>query len=177
MLFTDRSLWTMVHGILLGGAPLMALSAALFLLYATRLSDPAPVAARTEAPAFAGLTLFTAATLWLTILIGTYIVFPPYRAAPPAGATDLAMYPRSMILANPATAWLHSFAMESKEHVPWIAAMLVSAVAFVAVRYRSAVLNDTQLRQTTAVLLSIAFGLVAFVALMGILVNKVAPLQ
>jgi hypothetical protein len=55
--------------------------------------------------------------------------------------------------------------------------MLVSAVAFVAVRYRSAVLNDTQLRQTTAVLLSIAFGLVAFVALMGILVNKVAPLQ
>jgi hypothetical protein len=177
MLFTDRSLWTMVHGILLGGAPLMALSAALFLLYATRLSDPATVAARTESRAFAGLALFTAATLWLTILIGTYIVFPPYRAAPPAGAADLAMYPRSMILANPGTAWLHSFAMESKEHVPWIAAMLVSAVAFVAVRYRSAALNDTQLRRTTAVLLSIAFGLVAFVALMGILVNKVAPLQ
>ena len=30
MLFTDRSFWTMVHGIVLGGGALMALAAALF---------------------------------------------------------------------------------------------------------------------------------------------------
>lgn len=177
MLFSDRSLWTMAHGILLGGAPLMALSAALFLLYATRLSEPAPIGARTESRAFTGLTVFTAVTLWLTIFIGTYIVFPPYRAAPPAGVTDLARYPRSLILANPDTAWLHTFAMESKEHVPWIAAMLVSAVAFVAVRYRSRLLSDRLLRRWSAVLLSIAFALVAFISLLGILVNKAAPLE
>ena len=51
MLFTDRSVWTMVHGIVLGGAALMGLSAALFYLYAARTSDgptvPAPNASRT----------------------------------------------------------------------------------------------------------------------------------
>ena len=35
LLFTGRSLWTMVHGIVLGGGALMGLSAALFTLYAT----------------------------------------------------------------------------------------------------------------------------------------------
>ena len=39
MLFTARSIWTMMHGILLGGAALMGLSAALFYLYAVRTSD------------------------------------------------------------------------------------------------------------------------------------------
>jgi hypothetical protein len=32
--------------------------------------------------------------------------------------------------------------MDSKEHVPWIASMLATAVAFVTVRYRSRVLHN-----------------------------------
>jgi hypothetical protein len=51
-------------------------------------------------------------------------------------------FPRALVLATPSPAWLHSFAMESKEHMPWIASMLTTAVAFVAVRYRSRVLDD-----------------------------------
>ena len=58
--------------------------------------------------------------LWLTVIVGTYIIFPPYRATPPAGVTDLSEFPRALVLATPSTAWLHSFAMESKEHMPWI---------------------------------------------------------
>jgi len=77
----------------------------------------------------------SAGLLWITVLVGTYLVFPPYRVAPPEGATDLTAYPRSMVLADPSTAWLHSFGMEIKEHVPWIAAMLATAAAFVVVRY------------------------------------------
>lgn len=177
MLFSDRSIWTMVHGIVLGGAALIGLSAALFYLCAARISEGPDVPAPNASRALAGLTVLTAAMLWLTILAGTYIIFPPYRATPPAGVTDLSQFPRSLIEASSDTAWLHSFAMESKEHAPWIAAMLATAVAFVTVQYRSRVLYDASLRRMAAILLAICFGLVSFVSLMGVFVNKVAPLQ
>jgi len=177
MLFSDRSIWTMVHGIALGGGALMGLAAALFYLCAARVADGPQVPAPNAERALAALTVLTAVLLWLTVLAGTYIVFPPYRATPPDGVTDLSQFPRSLIQASPDTAWLHSFAMESKEHMPWIASMLATAVAFVAVRYRSSVLHDASLRNMAAILLAIAFALVSFVSLMGVFVNKVAPLQ
>jgi F0F1-type ATP synthase membrane subunit c/vacuolar-type H+-ATPase subunit K len=67
--------------------------------------------------------------------------------------------------------------MEIKEHVPWIAAMLATAVAFVAARYRSAVLTDGSLRRPTMTLLAICFVLASVVGLLGIFINKVAPLE
>ena len=176
MLFSERSVWTMIHGVGLGGAGLMGLAAALFYLCAARTSDGSggsPAASR----ALAGLTVFTAAMLWLAVIVGTYIVFPPYRATPPAGLTDLSQFPRSLVLASPDTAWLHSFAMEIKEHMPWIASMLATAVAFVCVRYPSRVLRDASLRNMAITLLAISFALVAFVSLLGVFVNKVAPLE
>ena len=175
MLFSDRSIWTMVHGIGLGGAGLLGLAAALFYLYAARSEGPAPAAAGGRA--FAGVTAFSAGVLWLTVLAGTYIVFPPYRATPPEGLTDLAQFPRSLVLASPDTAWLHAFAMEVKEHVPWFAAMLATAAAFVSVRDRATYLTDRQLRGMVTVALSICFLLAAYTAVLGTFVNKVAPLQ
>ena len=113
--------------------------------------------------------------LWLTVLLGTYFVFPPYRATPPEGTTDLAAYPRALINSDPGTAWLHGFAMEIKEHVPWIAAMVATAAAFLTRRHRATVLADPGLRHVTGTLLTIALVLVASVALLGVFVNKVAP--
>ena len=156
MLFSDRSIWTMIHGIVLGGAALMALSAALFSLYAMRTADGTDVAAHNH---LARLNVFIAVMLWLAVLVGTYITFPPYRATPPEGATDLSGYPRSLIRAKPDTAWLNSFAMECKEHVPWIASMLATAVAFVSIRYRSKLLKDAQLRNMAMTFLAICFVL------------------
>lgn len=177
MLFTDRSIWTMVHGIGLGGAALMGLAAALFYLYAARPSNGQSLGVPVAWRGLAGVTVFTAAMLWLTVLVGTYVIFPPYRATPPAGVTDLSEFPRSLILANPDTVWLHAFAMETKEHAPWIAAMLATAVAFVTVRYRAKALNDASLRYMITILIAICFALVSWVSLLGVFVNKVAPLQ
>ncbi|MGH9348146.1 MAG: hypothetical protein ACRD26_12885 [Vicinamibacterales bacterium] len=177
MLFSDRSLWTMMHGIVLGGAALMALFAALFAMRAMYPADGAGGAVDRQSRSVAQLTVLVAAILWVAVLTGTYVVFPPYRAAPPPGVTDLAAYPRSMLLANPDTAWLHAFAMESKEHMPWIASMLATAVAFVAVRCRSTLLADARMHRMAMALLAICFALVSFTALMGIFVNKVAPLE
>lgn len=172
MLFTDRSIWTMIHGIVLSGAALMALAAAVFSMHTMR-SVATPQQSRTVAQ----LMGFTAAMLWLAVLVGTYIIFPLYRVTPPEGAADLSQFPRSLLLANPDTAWLHAFAMELKEHVPWIASMLATAVAFVGMRYRSQLLNDAPLRKMAMTLLAICFVLVSVVGLLGIFINKVAPLQ
>jgi hypothetical protein len=176
MLFSERSLWTMLHGIGLGGASLIGLAAALFYLYAARPMPDSP-GGDTGSRAFATLTVFSAAMLWLTVIIGTYVVFPPYRVAPPAGTTDLSQFPRALLLANPGTAWLHAFAMEIKEHMPWIASMLTTAVAFIAVRYRRTALTDPAMRRIGLTLMAVSFALVAFVSLLGVFVNKVAPLD
>lgn len=176
MLFSERSIWTMVHGIGLGGAALLGLAAALFYLYAAR-PVPDPTTDETGARAFAMITVFSAVMLWLTVIIGTYIIFPPYRATPPPGTTDLSQFPRALVLANPSTAWLHAFAMEIKEHMPWIASMLTTAVGFIAIRYRRTALANPAMRQMAFVLLGVSFAVVAFVSLLGVFVNKIAPLD
>jgi hypothetical protein len=177
MLFSERSLWTMLHGIGLGGGSLLALSAALFAIYLMRPRDGARPADGYAAGPIAMVTTVSAVLLWLTTLVGTYVIFPPYRATPPEGTTDLSAYPRSLVLAEPSTAWLHGFAMETKEHLPFIAAMLASSVAFVAWRYRGRMLDDGGLRRIGTVLLAVCFGIVAYVSLLGVFVNKVAPLE
>jgi hypothetical protein len=176
-MITDRGLWTMVHGIVFAGGAMMALAAALFAMWALRPGEGPRLPSDNRPRSIGGLTVVIAVMLWITVLTGTYIVFPPYRATPPEGTANLAAYPRALLLSNAGTAWLHGFAMESKEHMPWIAAMLASAVAFVSVRYESALLDDGRLRRMAMTLLAICFGLVAFTGLMGVLVNKAAPVQ
>lgn len=176
MLFSADSVWTMIHGIVLGGGGLMLLAAALFALYAMAPAPGAGAVPR-QSRQVASLLVLVAATLWMTVLGGTYIVFPPYRATPPEGLADLSQYPRSFLLANPGTAWLHRYAMETKEHVPWIAAMLATAAAFVGVRHRERLLEHPPIRRIVTGLTVTCFVLAAYVALLGVFVNKVAPLE
>ena len=68
MLFSERSIWTMVHGIGLGGGALIGLAAALFYLYAARPFDGA--AAPPGSGALAGATVLSAVLLWLTVIVG-----------------------------------------------------------------------------------------------------------
>jgi hypothetical protein len=176
LLFSDRSLLTMVHGLVLSGGAMMAMAAALFALRAMALPDRMPVPER-QGRFFAGLSVAVAILLWLSVLGGTYLVFPLYRVTPPEGALSLAAYPRALLLSTPDTSWLHAFGMEIKEHVPWVAAMLATAVAFVSTRYRTTLLADRSLRGMATTLLVIGFALVSLVALLGVFVNKIAPLE
>lgn len=93
MLFSERSIWTMVHGIGLGGGALIGLAAAFFYLSAARSADH--VTAPPGSGALAGATVLSAVLLWLTVIVGTYVIFPPYRATPPPGVTDLSEFPRA----------------------------------------------------------------------------------
>lgn len=175
-LFSAESIWTMIHGIVLGGGALMALAAALFAL---GVLSPAPgeAASPRHSRRVANLNVLIAVLLWLTVLGGTYIVFPPYRTAPPEAVVELSRYPRYFLLDNPETAWLHAFAMEAKEHVPWIAAMLSTATAVVSLRHRSRLLGDMRIRRMVTALTTITLALVSYVAILGVFVNKVAPVE
>lgn len=177
-LFSDLSIWTMVHGMALGGGAMAALFGALLLVY-VGTADPAGRGEVSASPSpLVGLfSVASAGLLWVTVLVGTYVVFPPYRAAPPEGATDLSAYPRSMVLADPNTAWLHSFGMEIKEHVPWVAAMLATAVAFVVLRYGDHLTRDSSVRRAVLGWLAISLALVSVAAVLGVFANKVAPVQ
>ena len=117
LLFTDLSILTMLHGIAFGGGALLVLGAALFGLFVIPAPDGPPPSPG-QARALSLLMSAGAALLWLAVLGGTYLVFPPYRATPPEGLTDLAAYPRSFLLGSPDTAWLHAFAMEVKDTCP-----------------------------------------------------------
>lgn len=177
MLFSERSIWTMLHGIGLGGGSLLALAAALTAIYVIHPRGGERGLVPDRSGVVAGLTGGAALLLWLTTLVGTYVIFPPYRATPPEGAVDLTAYPRAAILGNPSTAWLHAFAMETKEHLPFIASILVTAVAFVVWRYRGKFLGDAGLRRLGAGMLATAFAIVAYISLLGVFINKVAPLE
>jgi hypothetical protein len=165
----------MAHGIVLGGGALLALSAALYHLCFVRTPD------RIDEPrpdrALSLLLVVIAVLLWMAVIGGTYVVFPLYRATPPEGLADLGQYPRALLMGNSETRWLHAFAMEIKEHVPWIAAMLATAAAFIGMRYQRKLSGDPGLRGTVTTLTAIEFALVAWVALLGVFVNKVAPLE
>lgn len=175
MLFSDRSLWTMLHGLVLGGGALLLLVTALLSLRMLAWPEGAAVPER-QSRGFAWLAMATAALLWMSVIVGTYIVFPMYRATPPEGLASLAAYPRALLISSADTRWLHAFGMEIKEHVPWIAAMIATAAAFVARRHRATLLADRALRRITGALLAIVLVLVSGAALLGVFVNKVAPL-
>lgn len=60
---------------------------------------------------------------WLTVVTGTWIAYPWYRAKPPEGIDTtvqneaLRDFPRYWLLASDKTAEWHKFGMEWKEHV------------------------------------------------------------
>jgi hypothetical protein len=167
----------MIHGIGLGGGALLALAALLFGMYLIGPRGGAVTPAHDRSAPLAAVAAVAAVMLWLTTLVGTYFVFPAYRATPPEGATDLTAYPRSFLLADASTAWLHAFAMETKEHLPFIASILATAVAFVAWRYRHRILTEDAFRRPSLTLLAISFVIVAYISLLGVFINKVAPLE
>lgn len=176
-LFSYRSILTMLHGLVAGGGGMLALFAALFALWTMRTDGVIDPVVERRSRNLRWLIVLAAVLLWGAVLGGTYLIFPPYRATPPEGLTDLAAYPRSLLVSNPETEWLHAFAMEIKEHVPWIAAMLTTAVAFVGMRYRSRLLTDRGINHMATVVVAICLVLAATAAMLGVFVNKVAPLE
>lgn len=175
MSMSARDFWTVVHGMLLGSIFLLAFAGGLAGLWSLRPDLVTAAGLRERLRRLAVGTWTMAGTAWLTVITGTYIVYPWYRAKPPAGTTDLAAFPRSYLLANPELAAWHRFGMEWKEHAAWISPLLATAVAWVVSRYGARLAEDRDMRRLLIVLFVVAFATAAVAGLFGAFINKVAP--
>ena len=123
----------------------------------------------------------TAFIAWATVISGTWIVYPWYRAKPPAdvasASASLISYPQRYLMANSNLIEWHSFGMEWKEHVGWIAPILATAVAFVILRYRRQILAEASMRRALMVLIAVSFFAGVVAATLGVFINKMAPNQ
>jgi hypothetical protein len=165
---TTRELWALVHGVILGGAFLLAFSGGLSGFYSLR---PALVTAEGTHERMRRLkagTVTMAALVWLTVISGTWIVYPWYRE-------DTAESPRSLLLADPNTEDWHEFAMEWKEHIAWIAPMLATASAFIVLYYRDDLIKNQTARRIAMGLFIAAFTIAVIAGLLGALITKKAP--
>src|SRR3990172_7054091 len=118
-----------------------------------------------------------AVVAWVTVVTGTWIVYPWYRAAPPAGTTDLTEYPRSLLLSDPRTADWHKLGLEGKEHIAWISPILATAAAFIVLYYGIQLIVDKKLRIASMALFILAFAAAGIAGLLGAFITKAAPLQ
>jgi hypothetical protein len=168
MSLTDRELWTVIHGMGLGALFLLAFAGGLAGLWSLRAELITAGGLRERIPRLEIGTLVMAVAAWLTVITGTWIVYPWYRA-------PIAESPRSLLLADPSRALWHNFGMEWKEHVAWLAPILATAVAFVVVYYGPRLAGEPRVRRALIVLFVLAFAAAGVAGLFGAFINKVAP--
>jgi hypothetical protein len=160
-----------------GALFMLAFSGALAELW--RLSAPnTPVAVSSREQQLVNFYLAAMVVLaWLTVFSGAYVIYPWYRAVPPAGVTDLADYPRRLLLSSGKTSEWHNVGMEWKEHVAWLAPIAITKVAYVTMKYGRSIVHQRSLRAAV-----LWFAVAAFVATgiaggFGAFLNKYAPVR
>jgi hypothetical protein len=165
-MFTTNQLFLVVH---------IAVGVGFLHFFAGGLSTFLTVRDSRVARAIQTSSLIGMATLaWVTVISGTWLVYPSYRATPPAGA-NLAAYPKEWLTSSDATAWWHTFGMEWKEHVGWLAPFLATAVAVTVLRHRDLVRRDRRARRVLGMLFVTAFAATVVAAGLGAAINKVSP--
>jgi hypothetical protein len=175
MKLTTIELWTVLHGMVLGAVFLLAFAGGLAGLYGLRSEWLTTAGIKENVRRLTAGTWIMALVAWLTVIIGTWIVYIPYRAEPPEGA-DLSKYPKFYLTSDPSTAGWHEFGMEWKEHVAWISPMLATAVAFVVLYYGLEIAERPYLRRALIVLFTLSFIAAGIAGLFGAFITKAAPL-
>lgn len=176
MEITTRDLLTVLHGLGFGALFMLAFSGALVELFRLSLPGRQYSIGGWEQTLLGAFLIGMVILAWLTVFSGAYVIYPWYRAVPPEGVTDLAEYPRRLLLSSGATSEWHNIGMEWKEHVSWIAPIAMTMVAYVTWKYRQSI---THRRMRFAVLV---FAVAAFVATgvaggFGAFLNKYAPVE
>jgi hypothetical protein len=166
---------TLLHGMGFGVLFMLAFSGAIGVIQST--------AGGGERPGGVGQGMFRfylvsmAVLAWLSVLSGAYLVYPWYRAVPPAGTADLAAYPQRLLLSSPMTAGWHELGMEWKEHVAWLTPIAMTMVAYVFIRYGPQLARHRGLRGAVLAFTAVAFFATAVAGAFGALLNKYAPVR
>lgn len=162
---STREFWALIHGLVLGGGFLLAFAGGLAGLYSLKpeLVTGAGIGERTRR-LVAGTTAM-ATIAWVTVITGTWIVYPWYREESPTAA-------KSVLLENSDTSNWHEFGMEWKEHLAWMAPMLATAAAFIVFYYRTDLIRNQTARKIAMGLLIAAFAIAAIAGILGALITK-----
>ncbi|MBI4280372.1 MAG: hypothetical protein HY660_18110 [Armatimonadetes bacterium] len=165
-----KEIWTVIHGMVLGAIFLVAFAGGLAGLWSLRPEWVTPAGAQERLRRLRAGATIMAATAWLTVITGTYLLHPWYDA-------PVKDSPRALLLANPATRLWHTFGMEWKAHVGWVTPILATAVAYIIAYYGEQLEHDHKVRTAAMILFSIAFLATGIAGLLGHLLNKVAPVR
>lgn len=170
MTLTEREFWTVLHGMIFGAVFLLAFAGGFAGLWSLspELVTRAGIKERMRR-LFVGMWVM-AIMAWATVITGTYVVYPWYRASDPNS-------PRSLLVADPAMKAWHTFGMEWKEHVGWLSPILATAAAFLVTYYGEKLAEKSQVRKAALALFTISFLAAAVAGLFGAFLNKVAPIR
>jgi hypothetical protein len=174
---TFRDAVTVVHGMGFGALLLLTFSGAVAGLYALAFSKTAWAPSLREHRLFGGYFALMALLAWAAVFAGAYIVYPWYRAHPPAGLADLSGYPQRLLMSDPTTTGWHDIGMEWKEHIAWFAPMSLTAVAYVMWRYSACLRSHIGLRNAVIGLVALGFFSTAVAGFFGAMLNKYAPVR
>jgi hypothetical protein len=190
MELSNRETWTVLHGLVLGTFFLLAFAGGLAELWVLRpgLTTAAGVQGRMRRLKVGAWGM--AATAWATVITGTWIVYPWYRAKLAAVGDDLyakcegvlrptaSCSPRDFLLSETSgsTSLWHTFGMEWKEHVAWASPILATAAAFLIVYYGARLISRPWLRAVVVVMFVSAFAAAVVGGAFGAFLNKVAPI-
>jgi hypothetical protein len=177
MEITTRELWTLIHGMGFGALYLLAGSGAVVALYRKRSVGTQDANAHGEVRFLAIYLSAMALLAWLTVLSGTYVIYPWYRAVPPAGAANLVAFSRALLLSRPETKQWHLIGMEWKEHVAWIVPIAITMAAAVVVKYGHDLRNHRQLRSAVLGFVAVSLAAAGIAGFFGAMLNKNAPVE
>jgi hypothetical protein len=174
MEITSRSLWTLVHGMGFGALYLLACSGGIVEFH-RRFIARTGSAVSDDGPFLKLYLMLMSIFAWLAVLTGTYLVYPWYRATPPASPADLNGYPQKFLMSQTTTSGWHSMGMEWKEHVAWLVPIVITMAAGIVARYGCDLRNHPRLR--SAVLIAVLFSFVSagLAGFWGAMINKYAP--
>lgn len=175
MELTFRDAVTAMHGMGAGAVLLLGFSGAFFIIYACA-DENAAWSPRRRSIAGAYLTAM-ALLAWTAVLLGAYVVYPWYRAAPPPGLHDFSGYPKHLLTASAGTSGWHDIGMEWKEHFAWFAPIALTTVAYVFIRYGLRLGRVRGLRNALLGLVALAFVASGVAGFFGAMLNKFAPVR
>ena len=170
MHLSNREIWALVHGMLIGGPFLLAFTGGLVALYGLRSEHLTAAGIRERVVQLRVGVTAMAVLAWATVLTGTWVLLPWYRE-------DSSRSPQSQLLSDRDTRLWHEFADVWKTHVAFMSPILATAAASLVVYYGPSLARDRTARNLVLALFLAAFAIASLAALVGSLVTRVAPIR
>jgi hypothetical protein len=167
---SQKEWWGLIHGMGFGAVFLLAFAGGIAGLYSLRPELVTDAGIRERMIRLKIGVVAMAVAAWGTVITGTWIVYPWYRAK----SVDS---PKSILLSSESTKNWHDFGMEWKEHIAWISPILATVAAFIVIYFGTGLIKHDRARKIVMTLFVLAFVMAAIAGIFGALITKVAPVK